>query len=166
MSCKNPWYGFREDIRIISLWGSPTSIGDDAFADCVSLEVAGADDALKTIGKCAFKNSGLLNNVFFESSSLTSIGDSAFYGCKASSGGFCHLKAVNPPTLGKDVFSITPSDRVTLYAPNESVEAYKSSDRAKYFVIEGYQSTAIDAVPVEPESRPKVVNGVMTVGGT
>lgn len=162
---RNAWYEYERKIWGIFLEDGVTSIGDYAFADCENMDfIAYGNAQIKTIGKCAFKGRGI-DWVFPENcATLTSIGDYAFLGPNPRCTTF-RLKAVVPPTLGKDVFSFAASDSITLLVPSGSVAAYEASDWAKYFVIEADYLTAMDAVPVKPESRPKVVNGVVTFGG-
>ncbi|MGN0028302.1 MAG: hypothetical protein ACI35Q_00995 [Marinilabiliaceae bacterium] len=54
---KNPWYEFREEIKKVTLSRDVTSIGDDAFADCDGVSVDYGDAQVRTIGRCAFKES-------------------------------------------------------------------------------------------------------------
>lgn len=162
---RNAWYEYERKIWGVFLEDGVTSIGDYAFAGCESMDfIAYRNAQIKTIGKCAFKGRGI-DGVFPENcATLTSIGDYAFLGPNPRCTTF-RLKAVVPPTLGKDVFSFAACDSITLLVPSGAVEAYEASDWAKYFIIEADYLTAMEAVPVEPESCPKVVNGVVTVGG-
>jgi len=61
---------------------SVTSIGDEAFFDCSSLQSVTIPDSVTSIGNCAFKWCSSLQSVTIPNS-VTSIGDSAFYGCSS-----------------------------------------------------------------------------------
>lgn len=162
---RNSWYEYERRIWVVILEDGVTSIGDYAFAGCINMDgIAYRNAQIKTIGKCAFKGRGSDNVFPMNCETLTSIGDYAFWGPYRRFT-TSRLKAVVPPTLGNDVLSFTASDSITLLVPSGSVAAYEASDWAKYFIIEADYLTAIDAVPVEPESHPKVENGVVTVGG-
>jgi len=64
---------------------------------------------------------------------LTSIGSSAFNGCRGITNFIC--RATTPPTLGANAFSMVPTN-CSIYVPAESVDTYKAasgwSDRANY----------------------------------
>ena len=60
---------------------SVTSIGNDAFFDCVSLESVTIPNSVTSIGKSAFQNCALTSVTI--PNSVTSIGKSAFSGCRS-----------------------------------------------------------------------------------
>ena len=131
---------------------SVTTIGDNAFANCISLTSITIPDNVTTIGRYAFTYCRSLTSVtipdsvttigdhaFWDCYSLTSvtipdsvttIGYDAFEDCRSLTSVYC--KAVTPPTAVLDngrwyAFDNNASDR-KIYVPTESVAAYTSSE--------------------------------------
>ena len=74
-------YSFYDSsLSEITLPSSLTSIGDDAFEDCISLTSITLPDSLTSIGGSAFDGCTSLTGITLPSS-LTSIGDRVFEGC-------------------------------------------------------------------------------------
>ena len=62
---------------------------------------------------------------------VTRIGKDAFYGCSTLS--VITSNAINPPTLGEDVFEGIDTMNCILYVPSESVYLYKKAEQWKAF---------------------------------
>lgn len=69
-------------VTSVTLPSTVETIGDWAFSDCTSLYQMEIPSSVKSIGKGAFESCPSLTELkFAENSSLTSIGDYAFYNC-------------------------------------------------------------------------------------
>jgi hypothetical protein len=118
------------------------SIGDNAFQNCSSLKTidlshlksigAGAFggtlitelrlDSVKTIGSGAFQNCGSLKKIWLPST-LTSIGEKAFDGCKS----ITHVDSRSlSPSLGAGLFSLAEGNTSVLFVPNGGTANYNS----------------------------------------
>ncbi|MBQ7859617.1 MAG: leucine-rich repeat domain-containing protein [Faecalibacterium sp.] len=75
-------FGNRAEIRSVELPDTVTSIGDDAFADCVNLERIVMPPVLSYLGAGAFSGCAKLQAVQVPDG-VTEIGDRAFLGCEA-----------------------------------------------------------------------------------
>lgn len=84
-------------------------------------------EGIKTICSNAFANNRALTKVELPST-LTFIGDSAFYGCKLLQTVLSHIKT--PCTIGKDVIDQSKTD---LLVPVGTKDLYKSTDGWKEF---------------------------------
>jgi hypothetical protein len=161
-------------LRSIEIPASVTSIGDRAFGACSSLQeisVSESNENYTSIdGVLYSKNVSTLicfpggkSGEFIVPSSVTSIGNNAFYECKTlvsielpaslteicnRAFGFCKsLKIVTslnpvPPTLGSNVFYSCPVE--TVYVPTESIETYQVADGWKKFNIVGIGTSGIE----------------------
>ena len=103
---------------------SVTSIGDGAFEGCSGLTSVTIPNSVTSIGEDAFNGCTGLTAITIPNS-VTSIGKMAFAGCSGLTTITC--KAVNPPTLGDDVF-YKVDETIPLYVPAQSVEAYQNAD--------------------------------------
>ena len=74
------FYGFRDLIRV-TLPGSLTAIGDNAFSNCGSLTRLDIPDGVTSIGSFAFSGCSALASVSIPES-VSSIGSGAFHECK------------------------------------------------------------------------------------
>lgn len=83
-----------KNLKEVTFAGDIVSIGDDAFKGCAALKEFAFPATLETIGQNAFSESGIAKVVLPDT--VTSIGQSAFYGCLS-------LTSV---TLGKGITSI------------------------------------------------------------
>ena len=100
-----------------------TSIGSQAFYNCVSLRSLKLSKSLKTIDSYAFSNCNLLTSLTIPDS-VTSIGNGAFGGCNA----LREVKslALVPPTLyNQSCFSVY--DQARLVVPQAALAAYNTA---------------------------------------
>lgn len=80
-----PWYGVRQDIKAINLARGVTSIGNNAFNECINLTSITIPQGVCSIGSYAFFsgiNSNSLQRISLPAS-IQVIGRDAFYGSKA-----------------------------------------------------------------------------------
>ena len=75
------WVEHIKDISAVVIQNGVTSIGNNAFSDCVFLETATIPSSVTSIGDCAFSTCVILKTVTIPGS-VTSIGDSAFEYCE------------------------------------------------------------------------------------
>jgi len=133
-----------------SIPNSVDSIGYSAFSLCESLTSIEIPNSVTSIGEFAFQACTDLSSVHIPDS-VTNIGEYAFAYCTALDSITC--EAVNPPTLGNDVFySVDKS--IPLYVPSESILAYQNADQWKDF-------TNIQAIhaPEGIENNPSAMFG-------
>ena len=106
-----------------------TTIGDRAFYNCESLTSVIIPNSVTSIGYEAFYYCRSLTSATI-GNSVTSIGERAFIGCSRLTSITC--EAVNPPTLGDDVF-YDMNKSIPLYVPADAVKRYKSAEGWKDF---------------------------------
>ena len=113
-----------------------TSIEYGAFSGCSSLTNITIPEGVTSIGEWAFSGCSSFTSIIIPEG-VISIGGSAFFYCPSLESVYC--KAIVPPVVGGEVFSINASGR-EIYVPMESVEAYKSADGWKNYAdsIVGY----------------------------
>lgn len=124
-----------------------TEIGSTAFSGCKSLTAINIPDSVTSIGSYAFKDCTSLANIAInKESKIISIGERAFGGCAFFSiilpktteniGAYAFYFARNlndfvcyadvPPIIGSTTF-YGSSTTLSIYVPDESVEAYKAA---------------------------------------
>jgi hypothetical protein len=96
---KIPWYDYRDTITTVNIQDEVTTIGNNAFLKCASLESI-------TIGKA-----------------VTSIGDKVFAGC--SSLGEIVLNPTTPPSIETGAFHGVHLSSVNLKFPNGGEDDYR-----------------------------------------
>ena len=149
-SIKTGMFRYCDKLRSIVIPDAVTSIEDRAF-NCSGLENVFVPKAVKTIGDYAFAANDdtdySLKSIVFEEgsqletignnafdlcrnltiieipSSVTSIGDKAFYQCDKLANIYCY--GVTPATLGSDVFK-NISSNAKIYVPSASLDEYKT----------------------------------------
>lgn len=131
----------------ITIPASVTSIGKNAFANCVAIRKVDVPEGVTVIHEQTFMNCTELNTVTIPSAltsieqqafagctslfsidlpaTLTTLGKQAFYGCKGLETVIC--RAVTPPSIGSDTFNFANSSACVIYVPAASVDAYKQA---------------------------------------
>ncbi len=134
---------------------SVTSIGDDTFEWCSSLTSVIIPNSVTSIGDDAFSRCSSLTSVIIPNN-VTSIGDWAFYDCS----GLTKIYSLNITPPSADFMSFAPVQwyiNVTLYVPQESLEAYKTADVWKNFYnIQGIDPSGIHGIEIDPTSKKNV----------
>ena len=127
------------NLKSVEIPSSVTSIGSYAFRYCKKLETVTFEEnsQLKTIGEYAFagdwQNDNYMQLRSIEiPSTVTSIGNYAFYYCSNLLGIRCY--AENVPTAYNYTFSGTPSN-MNIQVPENSVNAYKAVSYWKNYNI-------------------------------
>ena len=130
---------------------SVTSIGTYAFSGCSGLTSINIPQNVTSIGDYAF--SGCAGMVYVTLPiNLTSIGDWAFIGCNRLSDIYC--KAVNVPSASSDAFS--NQGDVTLHVPNESLNAYQTTESWNEF--KNYESLSSDDLYASEKCSKPTIN--------
>ena len=118
----NNLFDSKDAMRRALIVDGITSIGNNCFRYCYSLENLSLPSTLQTIGNSAFRSCYNFTNITIPES-VTSIADMAFYDCQNLKE--IHMKPTTPPSLGgTNVFYNTPSDMV-IYVPQGSLSAYQ-----------------------------------------
>ena len=81
-STSAPWRSFRSQVKTVVIENGVTSIGNNAFYNCLSLTSVTIPSSVTSIGNNAFYDCTSLTSVTIPGS-VTSIGDRAFYGCSS-----------------------------------------------------------------------------------
>jgi hypothetical protein len=103
---------------------SVTSIGEQAFSDCIGLTSVTIPSSVTSIGDLAFADCSSLTSALIPSS-VTSIGHSAFFNCS----GLTEVINLNPvpQNINSDVFNGVNTNSCTLKVPSSSVNVYKTA---------------------------------------
>ena len=111
-------------LTSITIPNSITSIGDWAFSHCRGLTSITIPNSVISISPLAFGSCSNLTSLVI-GNSVTSIGNSAFASCQNLTSVIC--KAATPPTMESSIVFSNYS-KPKLYVPEESLEAYQTTD--------------------------------------
>ena len=109
-------------LASVTIGNNVTSIRDDAFKDCSNLTSIAIPNKVKDIRSCAFQNCTSLTSVTL-GTGIETINSYAFANCNHISDVYCY--AENAPTTAIDAFEESNPDLITLYVPENSINAYK-----------------------------------------
>ena len=113
-------------LTSINIPDSVKTIGFYAFSNCSSLTSANIGNGVKVIKDSTFKNCSNLQ--FLELGSGVTTIESNVLGSGSVPVQTLKVHAVNPPTLGGIDFLGQMSQKLKIYVPDESVDAYKAAD--------------------------------------
>ena len=156
-SIGNYAFSYCSGLTNITIPNSVTSIGNHAFFSCSSLTSITIPNSVASIGNYAFFSCSSLTSITIPNS-VTSIGDSAFKGCMSLHS--VRIMATTPPAC--DVTAFDGTNKPTLYVPEESVEAYRStspwnSEFKAILPLKGWEETfEYDGLFYTPISEDKV----------
>ena len=182
---------FREcsSLSSVTIPDSHTSIGDEVFYRCTSLTSFTIPDSVTSIGKRTFCSCENLTSITIPNS-VISIGDSAFWGCgltfltipdNVTSIGetafYCKSLATviigreTPPTISYLAFG-NNSNKVRIYVPAKSLEAYQQAETWSYYKDnlkqDGIAASGICGNPEENNGENvtySLYRGVLTISG-
>lgn len=112
------------NLKSVILPNSLETIEGGLFSDCTNLESVKIPNTVTSIRHSAFQYCCNLESIIIPSS-VNSIGISAFSECKALKDIYC--QAVNVPETHSSAFNNSPIEKMTLYVPGESMNAYKTT---------------------------------------
>jgi len=159
---------------IFDVPSSVTSIGNNAFFNCMALTSVSLPSSLKAIGKYAFSNCQSLASMILPSS-VKQIGERAFSSCYALSSIKTYSSSPINLSSSLDVFNGVNKTTCTLYVPQGSKNAYKAASQWKDFmVIEEFSTTAVELInsdglsvypnPATDGFQIHGINGISTLG--
>lgn len=138
-------------VTSVSMPESITSIDYDAFYECKNLESVTLPESLTTLDYDAFQYCCNLESIIIPSS-VNSIGISAFSECKALKDIYC--QAVNVPETHSSAFNNSPIEKMTLYVPGESMNAYKTT--APWSGFGKFQTLTTGIEKTETAAKPMI----------
>ncbi len=124
-----------ESLTSLTMSNDVESVGEQAFKDCKKMTVATLGDGVRTIGEKAFHGcSKLMDFTFGKRMKMAEM--YAFRSCNALVK--ITSRAVTPPYLkGKSIFPDKVYKNAIVYAPRQSLRAYREALVWRYFDIEG-----------------------------
>ena len=111
-------------LTSVTLPNSLTRIPSGIFGRCSSLTSITIPNSVTSIGSWVFRECSGLTSVTI-GNSVTSIEEHAFEECRGLNSLTCLAK--NVPNTGYQIFRYVPTSSATLYVPESSIDAYKST---------------------------------------
>lgn len=150
------------ELKSVSIPSSVYYIGRFAFDNCYLLEEINIPNGVEAIKVSAFSCCCNLESIIIPSS-VNSIGISAFSECKALKDIYC--QAVNVPETHSSAFNNSPIEKMTLYVPGESMNAYKTT--APWSGFGKFQTLTTGIEKTETAAKPMITtaDGQIAVSG-
>ena len=127
-----------------------TSIGENAFRNCIGLTEITIPNSVTSIGDEAFYFCDGLKSLTI-GNSVTSIGDGAFCNCSELIDVYCYAESV-PTAFG--AFGL-PSYAITLHVPAVSIEMYKATYPWNVFTIVAIDPSEVKTQKtIQPNAEP------------
>lgn len=147
------WCIFRNcrNLKNIAIPENVTEIPNGTFSDCTNLESVKIPNTVTSIRHSAFQYCCNLESIIIPSS-VNSIGISAFSECKALKDIYC--QAVNVPETHSSAFNNSPIEKMTLYVPGESMNAYKTT--APWSGFGKFQTLTTGIEKTETAAKPMI----------
>lgn len=139
------------ELKSVSIPSSVYYIGRFAFDNCYLLEEINIPNGVEAIKVSAFLLCCNLESIIIPSS-VNSIGISAFSECKALKDIYC--QAVNVPETHSSAFNNSPIEKMTLYVPGESMNAYKTT--APWSGFGKFQTLTTGIEKTETAAKPMI----------
>lgn len=157
----NAFYGC-SNLKSVILPNSLETIEGGLFSDCTNLESVKIPNTVTSIRHSAFQYCCNLESIIIPSS-VNSIGISAFSECKALKNVYC--QAVNVPETHSSAFNNSPIEKMTLYVPGESMNAYKTT--APWSGFGKFQTLTTGIEKTETAAKPMITtaDGQIAVSG-
>lgn len=149
-------------LEEINIPNGVEAIKVSAFSDCTNLESVKIPNTVTSIRHSAFQYCCNLESIIIPSS-VNSIGISAFSECKALKDIYC--QAVNVPETHSSAFNNSPIEKMTLYVPGESMNAYKTT--APWSGFGKFQTLTTGIEKTETAAKPMITtaDGQIAVSG-
>lgn len=150
------------NLKSVILPNSLETIEGGLFSDCTNLESVKIPNTVTSIRHSAFQYCCNLESIIIPSS-VNSIGISAFSECKALKNVYC--QAVNVPETHSSAFDNSPIEKMTLYVPGESMNAYKTT--APWSGFGKFQTLTTGIEKTETAAKPMITtaDGQIAVSG-
>lgn len=149
-------------LEEINIPNGVEAIKVSAFYNCTNLESVKIPNTVTSIRHSAFQYCCNLESIIIPSS-VNSIGISAFSECKALKNVYC--QAVNVPETHSSAFDNSPIEKMTLYVPGESMNAYKTT--APWSGFGKFQTLTTGIEKTETAAKPMITtaDGQIAVSG-
>lgn len=138
-------------LEEINIPNGVEAIKVSAFHGCTNLESVKIPNTVTSIRHSAFQYCCNLESIIIPSS-VNSIGISAFSECKALKDIYC--QAVNVPETHSSAFNNSPIEKMTLYVPGESMNAYKTT--APWSGFGKFQTLTTGIEKTETAAKPMI----------
>jgi len=127
-----PWHKVKDKIKSVDINSGITTIGNNAFLDCISLTSVNIPDGITKIGQHSFMACNNLTSIIIPSS-VTNIDLKAFYLCTSLAD--VSVNWTTPISLYDHVFGGINLDNVKLYIPLGTQRTYSSAAVWKKFKL-------------------------------